>query len=174
MFSTSNKKQEFPSTDHFFEDFSFTGKDGDSRKTLITESYFNDRYQLSMRTAVEIDTASKTVTRLRGEPTFVLREIESVVEAPVSIDTLPESPKPKWRREHRFDLEEWNKVVAADGDFSVIGITIDTTPQSKSEAERARSYVHSQRNFRDRVSLLDAAAGDGQAPAKKLPEPEDR
>jgi len=174
MFSTSNKKQEFPSTDHFFEDFAFTGKDGDSRKTLVTESYFNDRYQLTMRTAVEIDTASKTVTRLRGEPTFVLREIESVVEAPVSIDTLPESPKPKWRREDRFDLAAWNKVVAADGDFSVIGITIDTTPQSKSDAERVRSYVHSQRSFRDRVSLLDAGAGDGEARAKKLPEPEDR
>jgi hypothetical protein len=100
----------------------------------------------------------------------VLRELESV-EMP---NGFYHRDVPRWRRDDRFDLEAWNKVVAADGDFSVIGITIDTTPQSKSDAERERSYVHSQRSHRDRVSLLDAAAGDGDARPNRIPEPEDR
>jgi hypothetical protein len=170
MFSTSDKKQVFPSTDHFFSTYEFNGKDSVLRKTFVTEAYFGGRYQLTMQADVELDRNDKVITRLRSQPTFVLRELESV-EMP---DGFYHRDVPRWRREDRFDLEAWNKVVAADGDFSVIGITIDTTPQSKSEAERARSYVHSQRSFRDRVSLLDAAAGDGDEPAKKLPEPEVR
>lgn len=170
MFSTSDKKQVFPSTDHFFATYEFNGKDSVLRKTFVTEAYFGGRYQLTMQADVELDRNDKVITKLRSEPTFVLRELESV-ETPQG---FYHPDVPRWRREDRFDLEAWNKVVAADGDFSVIGITIDTTPQSKSEAERARSYVHSQRSFRDRVSLLDAGAGDGDARAKKLPEPEDR
>lgn len=170
MFSTSNKKQAFPSTDHFFATYEFNGKDSVLHKTFVTEAYFGGRYQLTMQADVALDRNDKVITKLRSQPTFVLRELESV-ETPKGFYS-PDVPR--WRREDRFDLEAWNKVVAADGDFSVIGITIDTTPQSKSDAERARSYVHSQRRFRDRVSLLDAPAGDGDARAKKLPEPEDR
>ena len=170
MFSTGSKKQVFPSTDHFFSTYEFNGKDSVLRKTFVTEAYFGGRYQLTMQADVELDRNDKVITKLRSEPTFVLRELESV-ETPQG---FYHPDVPRWRREDRFDLEAWNKVVAADGDFSVIGITIDTTPQSKSDAERARSYVHSQRSHRDRVSLLDAGAGVGDARAKNLPEPEDR
>ena len=170
MFSTGSKKQVFPSTDHFFSTYEFNGKDSVLRKTFVTEAYFGGRYQLTMQADVELDRNDKVITKLRSEPTFVLRELESV-ETPQG---FYHPDVPRWRREDRFDLEAWNKVVAADGDFSVIGITIDTTPQSKSDAERARSYVHSQRSHRERVSLLDAGAGVGDARAKNLPEPEDR
>ena len=170
MFSTSDKKQVFPSTDHFFSTYEFNGRDSVLRKTFVTEAYFGGRYQLTMQADVELDRNDKVITKLRSEPTFVLRELESV-ETPQG---FYHPDVPRWRREDRFDLEAWNKVVAADGDFSVIGITIDTTPQSKSDAERARSYVHSQRSHRDRVSLLDAAAGDGDARPNRIPEPEDR
>lgn len=170
MFSTGSKKQVFPSTDHFFSTYEFNGKDSVLRKTFVTEAYCGGRYQLTMQADVELDRNDKVITKLRSEPTFVLRELESV-ETPQG---FYHPDVPRWRREDRFDLEAWNKVVAADGDFSVIGITIDTTPQSKSDAERARSYVHSQRSHRDRVSLLDAGAGVGDARAKNLPEPEDR
>ena len=170
MFSTSDKKQVFPSTDHFFSTYEFNGKDSVLRKTFVTEAYFGGRYQLTMQADVELDRNDKVITKLRGQPTFVLRELESV-ETPQG---FYHPDVPRWRREDRFDLEAWNKVVAADGDFSVIGITIDTTPQSKSDAERERSYVHSQRSHRDRVSLLDAAAGDGDARPNTIPEPEDR
>lgn len=157
MFSTSDKKQVFPSTDHFFSTYEFNGKDSVLRKTFVTEAYFGGRYQLTMQADVELDRNDKVITKLRSQPTFVLRELESV-ETPQG---FYHPDVPRWRREDRFDLEAWNKVVAADGDFSVIGIKIDTTPQSRSDAERARSYVHSQRSHRDRVRLLDAPAEPG-------------
>ena len=157
MFSTSDKKQVFPSTDHFFSTYEFNGKDSVLRKTFVTEAYFGGRYQLTMQADIELDRNDKVITKLWSQPTFVLRELESV-ETPQG---FYHPDVPRWRREDRFNLEAWNKVVAADGDFSVIGITIDTTPQSKSDAERARSYVHSQRSHRDRVSLLDAPAEPG-------------
>jgi hypothetical protein len=157
MFSTSDKKQVFPFTDHFFSTYEFNGKDSVLRKTFVTEAYFGGRYQLTMQADVELDRNDKVITKLRSQPTFVLRELESV-ETPQG---FYHRDVPRWRREDRFDLEAWNKVVAADGDFSVIGIKIDTTPQSKSDAERARSCVHSQRSHRDRVSLLDAPAEPG-------------
>jgi hypothetical protein len=157
MFSTSDKKQVFPFTDHFFSTYEFNGKDSVLRKTFVTEAYFGGRYQLTMQADIKLDRNDKVITKLWSQPTFVLRELESV-ETPQG---FYHPDVPRWRREDRFDLEAWNKVVAADGDFSVIGITIDTTPQSKSDAERARSYVHSQRSHRDRVSLLDAPAEPG-------------
>ena len=76
-----------------------------------------------------------------------------------------------WRREHRFTLDDWNKVVAAKGDFSAIGIEIDKSRVSNSDSERTWRYVSYQNRFRDRVSLLDGAAGDGDARAKELSEP---
>ncbi len=169
MFSTSSKKQEFPSTDHFFSTYEFNGRDSVLHKTFVTEAYFSGRYRLTMQADVALDRNDKVITKLQSQPTFVLRELKSV-ETPQGF-YFPDVPR--WRREDRFDLEAWKKVVAADGDFSVIGITIDTTPQSKSEAERARSYFQSQRRFRDRVSLLESATGDSDAPAKKLPQPGD-
>jgi hypothetical protein len=142
---------------HSFDNFVFTGKDSDFQKTFITEAYFGDLYQLTMQAGVELDKNDKTITRLRGEPTFVLRQFESV-------EWLDDghTAKVQWRHEHRFDLDAWNKVVAAGGDFSVIGITIDQTPVPVSKADRAHEYFsHHIRSRGDCVSLLDGVeSGD--------------
>ena len=142
---------------HSFDNFVFTGKDSDFQKTFITEAYFGDLYQLTMQADVELDRNDKTITRLRGEPTFVLRQFESV-------EWLDDgyTAKVQWRHEHRFDLDAWSKVVAAGGDFSVIGITIDQSPVPVSRADRAHEYFS--RHIRSRgdcVSLLDGVeSGD--------------
>ena len=142
---------------HSFDNFVFTGKDSDFQKTFITEAYFGDLYQLTMQADVELDRNDKTITRLRGEPTFVLRQFESV-------EWLDDghTANVQWRHEHRFDLDAWNKVDAAGGDFSVIGISIDQTPVPVSNADQAHEYFS--RHIRSRgdcVSLLDGAeSGD--------------
>lgn len=141
-------EQVFPATDHFLDNFIFTGEDSDFQKTLVTEAYFDDRYQLTMRADVELDRDDKTITKLRSEPSFVLKELESVAGLPLRAD-------PIWRSEHRFDLEAWSKVYAAKGDFSVLGITIDKTPVPHDEAAR---YVEQQRLRRDRISLVATPA----------------
>jgi len=155
MFPTADKEEPFPSTNHFLDTFVFTGKESDFQKTFITEAYFGERYQLMMRCDVELDKENRTVTRLRGEPIFTLREFgpgTGVIDKPTHVN---------WRREHRFTLDDWNKVVAAKGDFSAIGIEIDKSRVSDSDSEGTWRYVSYQNRFRDRVSLLDGAeSGD--------------
>jgi hypothetical protein len=151
MFPTVDKEGPFPSTNHFLDNFFFTGKESDFQKTFVTEAYFGTRYQLIMRCDIELDKQDRTVTRLRGEPLFTLREFgpgTGVINRPTHVN---------WRREHRFTLDDWNKVVAANGDFSAIGIDIDKSRVSNSDTERAWSYVDDQNRFRDRISLLDGA-----------------
>jgi hypothetical protein len=155
MFPTDYSEGPFPSTYHFFDDFVFTGKESDFQKTFITEAYFGERYQLMMRCDVELDKENRTVTRLRGEPIFTLREFgpgTGLIDKPTHVN---------WRREHRFTLDDWNKVVAAKGDFSAIGIEIDKSRVSDSDSEGTWRYVSYQNRFRDRVSLLDGVeSGD--------------
>ncbi len=141
----------FPATDHFFDNFVLSGKESDLRKTFSTEAYFDDRYQLTMAIDVELDANTKTIAAIHGEPTFTLRELESVAG-------FPERAEPTWRHEHRFDLQAWSKVYAAKGDFSVIDITIDKTPLSGNAAELADFYVRRQRSRRDRITLREEPA----------------
>ena len=89
-----------------------------------SEAWFGDRYHLTMRVPVELDRNDKTITSLRGEPTFILQELEALANNASAGGRVD----PVWRREHRFDLAAWNKLVAAGGDFSAIGIEIDPTP----------------------------------------------
>jgi hypothetical protein len=143
----------FPSALHVFNNFVFKDPE-DLHKTFITEAYFGQRYLLTMTADVELEPTEKTITRLRGEPTFVLKELESLARVPDSLGRL----EPTWGREHRFDLQAWNKVYAAKGDFSVIDITIDKTPLSGNAAELAAFYVRRQRSRRDRITLREEPA----------------
>lgn len=140
-------EQMFPATDYCFDNFVFKGDEGDFRKTIITTAYFGDRYQLTMRADVELDKDDKIITTLRSEPTFLLQELESVTGVDESSFT---GAKSTWGREHRFNLESWNKVVAAKGDFSVIGIEIDPTP-----VPGAAEFVRRRRMHREPISLLE-------------------
>ncbi|MDZ4685173.1 MAG: hypothetical protein SH850_08785 [Planctomycetaceae bacterium] len=140
----------FSATDHRFDNFAFKGDESDFLKNFITKAYFGDRYRLTMRAEVKLDKDDKTITKLRSEPTFVLEELEAVTRA---AETGFWRADPTWRREHRFDLNAWNKVCAAKGDFSVIGIKID--PTSVPDAEE---YVRQERMWSDRISLGTAPA----------------
>jgi hypothetical protein len=101
------------------------GEPGAPRRKWTTTAFFGDRYQLTMSVEVAIDPQQRKISRLASEPTFVLKEMESV--APRA-DTGFWGVEPSWRSEHAFGLAEWAKVYDANGDFSVIGIAIDPTP----------------------------------------------
>lgn len=74
-----------------------------------------------MQVPVELDRKDKTVTSLPGEPTFVLQEVDVLAPTPDTGGRLD----PVWRSERRFDRAAWNKLDAAGGDFSAIGIEND-------------------------------------------------
>ena len=80
----------------------------------FTETYFGGRYELVMQVDVRIDRQSGEVAEVRGEPQFSLGEIYRIEGRGASYGN--------W---HQFGAEEWEAVVEADGDFSVLGIQID-------------------------------------------------
>lgn len=79
----------------------------------ITTALFAGRYELTMRVHVEVDRLGN-VSKVIGEPRFMLGEVARVEGREVSYG--------QW---HEFGAEEWEKVVKAKDDFSVIGIRLD-------------------------------------------------
>ncbi len=82
-----------------------------------TEAFFSERYQLWMSVDVRVDRESGQITHLLGSPRFTLLEVGDVTVEHGSIGT-------SYRNQHQFDVADWKKVVAADGDFSVVGIDL--------------------------------------------------
>lgn len=80
----------------------------------ISTAYFGGRYELTMHLHVEFDSSTSRITRLLEEPKFMLGEITEVQGRGVSYG--------HW---HEFGAAEWEQVVQAEGDFSVISITLD-------------------------------------------------
>jgi hypothetical protein len=101
--------------------------------SLVMENLLFDRYQLIMKVPVTFDASRRKVSTF-GEPEFLLLEIWQVtVERrvgrgpdgnPVTVENL--RPGRSGDRSLRFGAVEWKKVVAARGDFSVIGFAVLT------------------------------------------------
>ena len=82
-----------------------------------TDAFFGGRYELEMCVSVRIDRHTGRVIEVVGEPRFGLMEVEKIVDSrEVSYNG---------NNQHQFGIREWQRVVAAQGDFSAIGIHLD-------------------------------------------------
>ncbi len=103
--------------DHFITHFGF----GRMPLQWNTEVFFGDRYILTMQVDVEVDYAKRRVVPV-GKPVFYLTEVDTVSHT--EFGNVVES----YSNSYTFGLEEWEKVFASKGDFSTIGISINSTP----------------------------------------------
>ena len=110
----------YPGSEHFIS--YYTGTYGQSRwnsKTLI-----HGRYELTMQFDIDIDRAGTTLTSIEP-PQFWLNKRHHVQRLPdgrLSISYAPDEGA-------NFGATEWQKLVAANGDLSVLGIAeVDSTP----------------------------------------------
>jgi hypothetical protein len=83
-----------------------------------SEVFFGGRYTLTMEVDVKTDADFSRITEIVGSPLFVLTEASRVTTSGNRVTGADFSTD--WK----FRLDDWKKVVAAKGDFSVIGITI--------------------------------------------------
>ena len=114
-----------------------------------TVVYFGGRYQLGMKVGVEVSYDFSAITKVKGEPKFYLFEVSRVVRGPnrqcgAFFDG---------NSERHFGCAEWRKIVAAKGDFSVIGIKLKRGPPVPDFDQ----YVHAFRKDVVRVSPYDSA-----------------
>ena len=84
-----------------------------------TEVQFAGRYDLTMLVHVQIDRRSGMVLGVLEKPRFILAEINKVNVDPNGVVSI------SYGESHEFGLAEWQKIVAAKGDFSMIGIHLD-------------------------------------------------
>ena len=104
--------------DHLITEFGF-----DIKKPVVwnTIVYFDGRYVLTYQVDVRVDYKDDTVVGITSKPKFYLWEVTDV------FDKTTDHVGAKYSRGGgEFGETEWNKVFAAKGDFSVIGIAINT------------------------------------------------
>ena len=94
------------------------------KEEWISEVYFNGRYELVMTVDIRVDRRTSSVSKVIGTPSFHLHEIESVEM--LSGGRASISYRESAQRD--FSSAEWQRVVEAKGDFSVIGIQIQKAP----------------------------------------------
>ncbi len=99
--------------DHFI---SYYPRDG-RRQTWNSEVYFLGKYELTMQVEIQLSDDFRTVTGLTGELQFYLREVQFV-------EFYGDIPGAQFSNEWKFGKDDWEKLVAAKGDFSVIGIKL--------------------------------------------------
>jgi hypothetical protein len=92
------------------------------KEVWISEVYFGGRYKLVMTVDILVDRKTSSVTKIVDTPKFQLLEIESVQ---MSSDGRAET---RFSGQRNFGSAEWDRVVEANGDFSVIGIQIKKGP----------------------------------------------
>jgi hypothetical protein len=97
----------------------FAGSPGTQTLTLRTQ--LHDRYELIMKTDLVFD-KERTMLLKHGVPMFVFLEIESVGKIEFGKTQVSFNSD----SQRRFGIKEWKKVAAANGDLSVLGITVIT------------------------------------------------
>jgi hypothetical protein len=116
----------------------FIGQSGYDKNIGIwnTVVYFYGRYELDYQVNVIVDYKKDKISKMDGIPIFRLMEVAP--NHPV-VGTFTSG--------HTFYEQDWKKVVAAKGDFSVIGIHLITN----SPVVGFDDYVHSWR--KDRIQV---------------------
>jgi hypothetical protein len=138
-------KQMFPNapTDHFITQYGF---DKSVPVTWNTVVYLYGRYEFGYQVDVIVDYESKRIGKVAGMPKFYLWEV-ATVSKPTSDGAVQSTYKASNGNRSPFGEDQWNKIVAAKGDFSVIGIHLITN----SPVGGFDDYVHGGR--KDRVQV---------------------
>ena len=108
---------EFPDSIHFISHY--TGSAGPP--IWNSKVGLNGRYVLSMSFAIDFDQDRKTPSRV-AEPRFHLRKVSGIKLRPDgSVGGISYS-------DHQtvFGADDWQRLIQADGDVSVVGFEIDT------------------------------------------------
>lgn len=88
----------------------------DAGSTWNSEVFFADRYRLTMQVPVKMGRSFNEVLDVLGKPKFWLIEVTSIDISERSADVKePTNLNP-------FGLDQWEKVLEAEGNFSVLGI----------------------------------------------------
>jgi hypothetical protein len=132
----------FPEIDHFITHYGRAF--GEGPKVWNSEAYLGGRYYLTMQVDVDIDYTTRQVTQA-GDPKFYLTEYKKVM--PLGRGAYESTIS----RDFRFGPQEWKKLFAARGDFTVIGFTCDD-----SEVPCFSNEVAAVRRDRVPVSLLSS------------------
>lgn len=107
-----------------------------------TEVFLHGRYKMTMRLPVRMGRDFDRVLGIEGEPRFTLVEIDRVrINQNGTVGASFNSAA-----QQTFGIEEWKKIYEADGDLSVLGITVKKKP-----VENFEQYVAAKR--RDIIQL---------------------
>ena len=110
--------------------------------TWNTEVPFGGRYILTYQLPVFVNYKKRVIRRVVLEttntPAFTLLQVSRV------FDATSETLGADFNADYKFSESDWEKVVAADGDFSAIGIRIDTNRS----VPRFDDFIHAIRSSR--------------------------
>ena len=124
--------------------------------------YFGGRYELRMQVELETSYDFSEVTKVKGEPNFYFFELPRVHNPPNDGGSY------NGNSQRHFGRAEWRRIVAAKGDFSVIGIKLNRGPPIPGFDQ----YVRALRSDLVRVSPYDSdkksggGNGSGVAPRR--------
>jgi hypothetical protein len=137
--------QMFPNApiDNFITQYGF---DKGVPVTWNTVAYIYGRYEFGYQVNVIVDYKNNKISKVVGIPTFYLWEV-ATVSKPTADGAVESTYKSSNGNKSPFGEKQWNKVVAAKGDFSVIGIHLITN----SPVPGFDDYVHAGR--KDRVQV---------------------
>ena len=125
--------------DHFIS-YSGSGE----KQDWNTEVYFAGRYRLTMQVGVKVDRSLSKIVEVIGEPKFRLGETTRVeVDLGGSVRAFSDEPC----QHAEFGVTEWNKVVQAKGDFSVVGVAI----KKRQPVPNFEQFVEAMRRGRGQV-----------------------
>lgn len=125
-------------TDYFITQYGFNMN---VPVTWNAEVFFAGRYVFTYQVEVLVDYKRDRIIKTSSPPHFTLVQVSRVY------DDTPENIGADFDADHKFGEAEWKRVIAADGDFSVIGILIDTNHP----VPRFDDYVRATR--RDRIQV---------------------
>jgi hypothetical protein len=119
----------------------FVGQNGlDLTKPAVwyTEVYFGGKYVFAYEVNVKVDYKNNRIVGIVSEPTFYLCGVSKVLHT--SSGNVGADFEPGWI----LGEKEWNKTVADKGDFSAIGIHLNTN----SPIQGFKEYVDAKRKGR--------------------------
>jgi hypothetical protein len=99
-------------TDHFIGQYSWNPA---GPVMWNTQVYFHGRYHFTYQVPVTADYTNCMILGTSGPPVFVLLEVEKT-----------DGRSTQFSSDWKLSESQWNKVVAAKGDFSVVGIQLKT------------------------------------------------
>jgi hypothetical protein len=128
--------------DNFITEYGFHADDDPYDWNTVV--YFDGRYEMDFQVPVIINYKKNRIDHVEGIPVFLLMEI-GTVSPPTPSGGIQATFGSGGRK---FFQKDWEKIVAAHGDFSVIGVHLITN----SPIPGFDNYVHGWRKDRVQVS----------------------